>query len=109
MPLHWVSPFGDVGQTEHEGPQAVLSVAATQVLLQRFLPAGHVSPQGSSTPMHSPSAGQAFLPAGHVTPHLVPSQVASPPLIPAQGSQAKPQWEGLRLLLHSPSHLWNPG
>lgn len=109
MPLHWVSPFGDVGQTVHEGPQAVLSDAGTQVLLQRFFPGGHVSPQGSSGPMHSPKAGQAFLPAGQLTPHLVPSQVASPPLIPAHGSQAKPQCEGLRLLLHSPSHLWKPG
>jgi hypothetical protein len=38
VPSQVVAPFGEVGHTTHEGPQAVFSVSATQRPLQGFFP-----------------------------------------------------------------------
>jgi hypothetical protein len=93
-----------VGHATHEPPQAVFSVASTHRPLHAFLPAGQDPSQGSSGPMHELVAGQIFVPAGQLTPHLMPSQVAVPPLIDGHGSHARPQFATTLLSTQAPEH-----
>jgi hypothetical protein len=105
IPSHAVLPLGEVGQTVHADPQAVVLVVSTQRPLQGFFPIGQVPPQGSSTPMHWPRAAQTFFPSGQATPHLTPSQVELPPVAVGQGSQAMPQLFGNLLSTQVPPQV----
>jgi hypothetical protein len=88
-PSQLVTPLADVGQGVHEVPQAATLMASTHSPLHGFLPAGQLPSHTASRSTHR--SRQTFLPSGHITPHLMPSQVAAPPIGLGQGSQADPQ------------------
>jgi hypothetical protein len=68
--------------------------------------AGHWFVQAFCIGMHVPA--HTFWPPGQVTPHLVPSQLAVPPVGGAQAVHEVPHVCGSRLLAHAFPHWWVP-
>ena len=79
-----------------EVPQFAVSLSETQFPAQSWVPAGQRPSQALVSSMQAPL--QSFILAGQTAPHLVPSQVAEPPVGTGQGEQPVPQVIGSLLL-----------
>jgi hypothetical protein len=84
-----IAPAGATQGAQEDGPQELTLVFSAQTPLQSCVRSGQEPVQGAASSMHSPR--HSFLPAGQVPPHLVPSQIAVPPLISGHGWQETPQ------------------
>jgi hypothetical protein len=91
----------------HWLPQELTSPSETQLPSQSWRPAGQTPLQawfiGMQLPAHS------FVIGGQVVPHLVPSQVAWPPIGTGQGLQDAPQLSLLASLTQLSTQRWKPG
>jgi hypothetical protein len=89
------------------GPQKLTSFWDTQVPLQLRWPLGHRPSQAWVRGVQAPA--QSWVPEGHSAPHLVPSQVALPPVGTGQGAQEPPQLVGLLSSRQASLQRWKPG
>ncbi len=113
--LHWMphlvpsqvaEPFEGVGQGVQEVPHEFTSLFGAQAPSQSCVIAGHWFMHAFCVGIQVPA--QSFWPIGQVAPHLVPSQVASPPLGGMQAEHEVPQCFGSRLLTQAPVHSCCP-
>jgi hypothetical protein len=93
-------------QGEQDVPQEFTPSFGAQRPSQSWVMAAHWFMQAFPLGMQVPAQG--FCPVGQLTPHLVPSQVASPPIGAVQAEQEPPQVFGSRLLTQAESHSCFP-
>ncbi len=89
VPSHVAVPFMGVEHAVHDVPHEFGLVFCWQVPLQSWLPLAHTPEQDAVEAMQTPA--HSFIPDGHVPPHIVPSQVAVPPVGTEQAVQLEPQ------------------
>ena len=91
VPSQVAVAFAGGAQGVQRLPQLATSVLETQFPLQSCLPLAHMALQGWAVAMQTPA--QSLVSEGHCVPHLIPSQVALPPVGAGQGeAQAVPQF-----------------
>jgi hypothetical protein len=110
--LQTAEPFAaGVGQETQVGPQALVLVSGWQMLLQRWVPDGHIPLQGVEIEMQAPA--HSLVCGGQLGTHDRPSQVTEPP--PVGATQALhevesfgPQVAIALLSTHLPPQMWKP-
>ena len=102
VPLHVGAPLVGTGQGSQLGPHELTLVLARHWPLQSCVPAAHWFMHFCDVEMQVPA--QRCLPSGHTPPQVWPSQVAVPPAGAAHAEQDVPQWVGIVLSTHWPSH-----
>jgi hypothetical protein len=78
----------------HEVPHEFTSVSGAQVPLHRWRPAGHMPAQGMPGGRQALLVGHSDVPVGQVPPHVVPSQLAVPPVGAMHAVHDVPQFAG---------------
>jgi hypothetical protein len=95
-PSHDAWLFAGGWQGEQDVPQFAVSLSETQLPPQSCVPVGQAPSQALPSSMQAPL--HSFIFAGQTAPHIVPSQVADPPVGMGQGEHPVPHVSGSLLL-----------
>ena len=107
VPSQAAVPFIGVAHGVHDdGPHEFGLVFGWHVPLQSWLPLAQTPEHDALDAMQTPA--HSFIPDGHVPPHIVPSQVAAPPVGTGQDTQAMPQFATSLFCTQIPTQLCVP-
>jgi hypothetical protein len=106
VPSHVAVPLAGAVHGVHDVPQLFGLALGWQLPEQSWLPATHTPEQEAVLAMQAPA--HSFIPVGQAPPHVVPSQVAVPPVGIGQATHAMPQFATSVFFTQVPVQSWEP-
>jgi len=103
VPSQVAVPCAGVGQAVHDVPQVFGLALAWQMPEQSCVPDAQTPAHDALLAIHAPA--HSFIPVGQVPLHIVPSQVAEPPVGTEHGTHDVPQLARSSFFTQTPTQL----